>query len=198
MVEALLGHSLFKLQTPVVYFYCDYSDQKTLDVSEILGNFIKQLINQLLSRMEIPDDIGLMVLTTYQHGTKHPDADELLKIIFLLLKHFDKVIFLLDGIDECGGNDRMELLAAIQSILNSSIHTTTVKFFIASRPDVDLKRAFKPYIILPISVDDTTADIVPFINGIVREKVKSKELVVRDSSLVKEIIEALVNGAQGM
>lgn len=139
-----------------------------------------------------------MILTTYQHGTTKPDADDLLKILFFVLEQFSEVFLILDGVDECGGNDRTELLMAIQSILGSDTRTTTLKLFIASRPDVDLKRTFNSYITLPISVDNTTADIIPFINGIVREKVKSQELLVRDPSLVGEIIEALVNGAQGM
>lgn len=178
----------------MIYFYCDYSDQKTIDSSEILSSFIKQL----LSRIEIPDHIQSTISAIYQSGIRKPDSDELLKLLFLALKLFGEVFLILDGIDECRGSNRAELLAAVQSISQSKTLTTIVKFFIASRADVDLKRAFDQHITLPILINHTAADIVPFINGIVREKIKSRQLLIRDPSLEEKIINALVKGAQGM
>lgn len=176
----------------VVYFYCDYSNRKTLEALGIFGNFIKQL----LSKTGISDEIQSKLADIYKNGTRTPDTDELLEILLLILKPLKSVFFILDGIDECGGSDRGELVAGIQSIVK--LGPPTVKLFLASRAEVDFQRAFSSFMHLPISTSDVTSDIVSFVKETVKAKVDSRELTVKDALLEKEIVDVLVKGAQGM
>lgn len=191
MVDALLASSVPKGPT-VIYFYCDYSDKRTVEFPVIIGSFIKQLLLQI----DMPDHIQSKLETTFQFGFRHPDIDELLEILLLVLKLFNRVFIILDGIDECGSNSRVDLLAGIRLIVGSS--PITVKLFLASRAEVDFKRVFGKYICLPISVENITSDIVSFVDGIVQAKIVSGDLVVQNPALVREIVDALVKGAQGM
>lgn len=153
VVDALLTGQV--AVTPVmVYFYCDYSNHKTLEVLGILENFILQL----LLKVAIPEAIQSTLATAY-NGIRKPYVDKLLGILSMALRLFNygQVFFVLDGIDECGDSDRIDLLAAIRSIVKPG--PTTVRFFLASRADVDLNRTFGGHICLPILIDDVTADI---------------------------------------
>lgn len=191
MVDALLAGPAHEMRT-VIYFYCDYSDQKTVEFPGILGNFIKQLLLQI----DMPNDIQSKLESTYQFGLRYPDADELLEILLLVLKHFEQVFIVLDGVNGCGRNSRVDIAAGIELIMESS--PVTIKLFIASRAVEDLGQAFGKYISLPISVGNTASDIVSFANGTVQAKIASGELVVQTQTLVEEIVDALVKGAQGM
>lgn len=191
VVDELFANPAYN-SSAIVYFYCDYSNQKTLEASEIFGSFIKQL----LLRAGISDEVQLKLASTYQDSISKPDSEDLLGILLLVLKTFDSVFFVLDGIDECRGNDRVELLMGIRSITKSG--PAVVRFFLASRADVDLERAFSNHIHLPISTNDVTTDIVSFVNSIVDAKIQSRDLVVRNPPLARDIVDALVKGAQGM
>lgn len=193
VIDQLLATSNLLSPAPViVYFYCDYSDRRTLEALGIFGNFIKQL----LSKTGMSDEVQSKLADAYKNGTRTPDTDELLEILFLILKPLKSVFFVLDGIDECGGSDRGELLAGIQSI--AKLSPPVVKLFLASRAEVDFQRAFSSFMHLPISTSDVTPDIVSFVKDIVKAKVDSRELMVKDPLLEKEIVDALVKGAQGM
>ena len=196
MVDTLMSPSAIDSeQSVVVYFYCNHSDATTLDALQIYGSFILQLL-LCRSLKEIPEEIERKIDKAYQDGRRTPDAEELLDILLLVLKLFKKVYIILDGIDECGGDDRVDCLMLIKSL--DQVEQTVVKLLVSSRADADLKRAFKDDIHLRVSSDSTSLDIESFVNGIVQQKVTSGELKVRDPTLVDRIVEALVKGAQGM
>ncbi|KAI5838978.1 hypothetical protein DFP73DRAFT_519351, partial [Morchella snyderi] len=176
----------------VVYFYCDYANADSLDVSRIVENFILQLLS---TKSEIPEELGSILPDAYKEIRK-PDFDELLDILSSTIKLFDNIYIILDGIDECTGSSRTGLLKVVHSIMTPG--PTVVKLLLSSRKDVDLEKAFNTYLCLQISGNDISADIETFVDSIVSEKIASGALTVGNPELVQDISRALANGAQGM
>lgn len=192
MVDKLIAGASFPGAPVVVYFYCDYSDVDSLDIPRIVENFILQLVS---TKSEIPKELESTLLDAYI-GIRKPGLEELLEILSSTIKLFTNIYIILDGIDECTGSNRADLLRVIHSIIAPS--STVVKLLIASRADVDLEKAFNNYLCLEVSGNNISADIETFVNSIISKKLESGDLVVRNPALVGEIIKALVNGAQGM
>lgn len=192
MVDKLIAGASFPGAPVVVYFYCDYSDVDSLDISRIVENFILQLVS---TKSEIPKELESTLLDAYI-GIRKPGFEELLEILSSTIKLFDNIYIILDGIDECTGSNRADLLRVAHSIIAPG--STVVKLLIASRADVDLEKAFNNYLCLEVSGNNISADIETFVNSIISKKLESGDLVVRNPALVGEIIKALVNGAQGM
>lgn len=137
MVDTLLPE-INTTKTMVTYYYCDYSEKKTLDAVEIFGN----LARQLLSATKITDQIERKIMSFYEDGSRTPDALEVLNILMDAVSLHKVVYLVLDGLDECHGNDRVSLLSGIQSLANPTSGGSIVKAFVASRADVDIDKAF--------------------------------------------------------
>lgn len=191
MVDQLMAGNMPPKTSAVLYFYCDYSSADSLDASRIVENLILQLLS---TKIKIPEEIEQSLFEVYE-GEGAPDFDVLINTLLPLIKLFGRVIIVLDGIDECAGSNRVDLMRFIHSIIKSD---TTINLLLSSRPDPDISEAFSNYPCLQISGNDISADIESLVNGVIAEKLASRELVIRDPNLVVEISKALVDGAQGM
>ena len=81
----------------VVYYYCEYADQRTLQPINIFGTFLKQLY----AKHDIPEKIEEQILQAYAHGTRSPSTKELINILGQVLALRSRVVVVLDGLDEC-------------------------------------------------------------------------------------------------
>lgn len=177
----------------MIWFYCDYSEQKTLDPSEIAGSLIKQLLNIRL--LEVNIDLRLQLEKIYDND-RIPDLDELFDMLLRVISKFLKVFIVIDGLDECKEKDRELLFPWLKKLRNNS--PALVKLMITSRDEVDIRKAIGDTRSTQASKSNTSSDLAIVVEELVRERLVGQRDWLKDPCLVQEIIDALVDGAEGM
>ncbi|KAI9706911.1 MAG: hypothetical protein M1820_004690 [Bogoriella megaspora] len=190
--EDIIKRNITSHDTAVVYFYCDFSDPRSLELRKIVG----ALIRQLLEEINMPDDLEQQLA---EFCGRHPGvvADEALSaILFRATTYFSKLWLFIDGLDEC----RYEVQTAVLSILDdlSRSKRTVMKILVASRDEYAISNAMKKYTHLRIGEENNSSDINYFVENMVKTRIVSGILEIRDISLESEIVTSLTRQAHGM
>lgn len=106
---------------------------------------------------------------------------------------YSQTIFVLDALDECEPDSRYQLIKAIGDLVSKS--DRLVKVFISSRPDIDIKNAFKYRSSIEILAMDNECDIEKFVN---EEIEKPRQWGQISPQLQKDIVKAILDGSRGM
>jgi hypothetical protein len=190
--QQIIAQSITSQETAITYYYCDFSDPESLEMCNILGGIIRQL----LERIAIPHDIEQQIDRFYRLGTRTPTDNELVDILTSILKHFSKVFIFIDGHDECRKEEQSTILSIVHQLSQS--HSPTVKILITSREEAIISTSLKGLLCLRITAESISCDIASFVEETVKSKIRSRALIIQDPSLESDIISALINGAQGM
>lgn len=185
-----LGHHS-TMDTARSFFFCQFDNPETLTAKTILGCLIKQFLEtgNLFSVFE-----GQLVRLTDSLW----DADDLQQILEDVLAKFPLSIIVLDAIDECDQIERDTLLSILKKAVESS--RSKLKIFIASRPNLDqeISNTFEIYHHQSMNSPGLHSDIADYVKAIIHEKRINGELKVGNATLVNEIQDTLITGAQGM
>ena len=176
----------------IAYYYCDFSDLKSLETRTILGTIIRQL----LEGITISSDLEQQMDQFYRSNTRTIAADELVALLFAVARHFSKLYVFIDGLDECRKEEQITILSIVNQLAQST--RPAVKTLIASREEAIISTSLKGFPRLRISADKNSADIAFFIKETVKANINSGALTIQDPSLESNIISALINGAKGM
>jgi hypothetical protein len=154
------------------------------------------LIRQCLFVETISTDIKNELEQLFDGST--PDIEDLEKLLHSVAAPTDKIIFAVDGLDECPQEDITIVLGILSRLVSSS--PSTIKIFLSSRQGMleDIDKLFKTYEQVKMQCEDARTDIRTYVEGIVREKIENQDLAVGDPQLVQEIQNALIEGANGM
>ena len=181
----------------VAYFYCEYKDTQKQQPSAIISSILMQLAKQNLKVFKKLQAF----FQEYQKdkGSSPPEFDELRNNFSTFVADtFREVIIALDAIDEC--MDRRGIMDGLQSITEM---TPSVKVIVSSREEQQIVNAYQEWSFFQkddtrINQSDVTDDIESFVKAEVIIRIKEKRLKLRDESLKKTIVGALVDGAHGM
>jgi len=124
--------------------------------------------------------------------------DESISIITKLSGYYAQMTIIIDALDECQLKKRIELLEALEQILQRSLGM--VKLFISSRNDHDIVCHLQNYPELSISSSRNRRDIESFIKAETEALIKKGRLLRYCSdkvTLENEIIQKLCKGATG-
>lgn len=185
-------------RTITAYHYCDYKDPRSLDPVTIVGT----LINGLLERIEITDDLSALIENGFKEGRRSPDESEMFQLLDLTLQSYlDSTIYIVvDGVDEVDEQNR-KLLFRFLEHLTKCRHSRT-KLAITSRSDFSSMGMKLPHIRgkfrINVKPESVSGDINAFIRHTVQKFITSGDLVFRESSLKDEVVEKLTQGAKGM
>jgi hypothetical protein len=188
-----------KIGSALAFFYCSFDQPQTLNVLTILGSFVKQIASHFekLSK-PMPPELSKKIKQVQDEDRDSFDLEELVDILVSFTTKSLETFFILDGLDECESSDRVEVLDFFRRLLDVRAARSSCKLLISSREDVNVSRSIPSCLQLPICATHTTADICGYVDSIVDDRIRTKELTVHDDSLVSEIKERLANGAQGM
>jgi hypothetical protein len=112
----------------VLFYYCDYADQRSLDLSNVFGALAKQALERLST---IPDALGLEIEQADYDGDRISDPQNALHILrrsIGLLSGQMHIVF--DGIDEVSESSKRILYDSFRSLLDNPI--LRIKLFIIS------------------------------------------------------------------
>jgi hypothetical protein len=181
----------------VLFYYCDYADQRSLDPSNVFGALAKQALERLST---IPDALGLEIEQADYDGDRISDPQNALHILrrsIGLLSGQMHIVF--DGIDEVSESSKRILYDSFRSLLDNPI--LRIKLFITGREEVEellhIKQtiAFSKILVSQIVISQ---DIESYVRASTRNRIDSGALAIQDPLLERLIVERLVQGAKGM
>jgi hypothetical protein len=177
----------------IAYFYCDYKDSKTHDPLLILGSLVRQLAIQD-SRCIPTVEKFYMVHYPESGSATEPSVtpEHLCVLVQTLSGFFDEVMIIIDALDECG-NDRSKVVELLAS-LNADGYS--IKTLFTSRLETDIELYLDTY--EKISIAATSSDLKLYVASEIESRSRKKALRTRDPELKKEIMDRLVEGAEGM
>lgn len=173
----------------LAYFYIRYNDADSQKPAHILGSLVGQLCQQNASAFQD----ALEFYASYNSPgslPKRPTTAELGTLLQRLSHHLGTVSIVIDGLDEVGAAiaiDRSELIHVISILHQGPSNIRTIVF---SRAEADIKTRLMDF--SSVSVAARSSDLQLYV------ATKMHKLGLRDGTLKTEVLEALVDGADGM
>jgi hypothetical protein len=121
------------------------------------------------------------------------------RLIMQLIELYPQTTIILDAMDECNLDTRLDLLDALQNLLEQS--NSLVKVFVSSRDDQDIMLKLSGYPNLAIDSRRNSDDITQFVNAEVERLTKARKLLPHSpaqTEMKKIIINQVIKDAAGM
>jgi c-di-GMP-related signal transduction protein len=125
--------------------------------------------------------------------------EESCQLIMQLIELYPQTTVIIDAMDECNPTTRLELLQALENVLQAS--SSLVKVFVSSRDDQDIVLRLSNYPNLEIDSQRNSDDIARFVKDEVERLIQAGKLLRHSSSqaeMKKLVINKLIGGATGM
>ena len=194
VVDSLMG--VVHVPTPsvsdVIYYYCDYADQRTLQLDRILGSLLKQLF----LNHPIPEHIESKLLHIYSGGTRSPAEEALGDTFSSVVALRSSIYIIFDGIDECEKSIRRNMIKIFKHL--ATMDQCSVKIFLTCVEEGPVAHHFHDASCVQLSPAATAKDIRAFVTSSVRSKIDDGELRTRSPELEQDIISQLSLRASGM
>lgn len=177
-------------QATVCYFFCRHDTMYSCQARTIMGSLCRQLL-----QCHINDDTMDRFLGEHVPSMSYDDVVALVKAILSLKR---RIYFVLDGPDECESFEIRQVTRTLQGLQvdeNSIIHLLVSLRSQADDAQTEY-RGVCPDAVFGLPEDNP--DIASFIDSELCERIEAGELILGDPSLVLEIRDALLDGAQGM
>lgn len=174
------------------FFFCEHDFTNSVSARTILGCLIRQCLSVETLSESVQRQIEQLSKRTY------PDVEELEEILQSVVEHSCAVTFVVDGLNECLKSDRDIVLGILSRVMSSS--QSRVKAFLSSREGLilDLSTKFDAWHHVTMHCPEAQADVTTYVEGIIKDKIESKDLAIGNDHLVQEVKSALIRGANGM
>jgi len=196
VIASLVIDEVLPKSTPnhaVAYFYCDYKDRITQEPYAILGSLAQQISKQDEQSFEKLRDF----YQDHGQGRKEPipyDPQLLRNLINDMIINYDSTTIIIDALDECVGNvrDVTELLMS----LGETTVVANVKLLLLSRDEFEIRELLdaRPQ----ISIAAENSDLRLYVGFEIEDRMRRRQLRIKNPSLKEQIVERLTNGAEGM
>jgi hypothetical protein len=126
-----------------------------------------------------------------------PSIEDLVTLLRQRIALSNSFRVVIDGLDECDVADQRIVLEELASISST---TPKLKIFLASRESVSMELEERFPLIGRVSMTSagSRSDISAFIEGTLQERIRDKDLVTQDPSLLEEIRSRVNKHADGM
>ncbi|KAI1275482.1 hypothetical protein F5Y07DRAFT_409313 [Xylaria sp. FL0933] len=199
IAASVIDHLLLTKSDPddvVSFFFIRSDDRASLKADTVLKSILRQ---RLPSAAELTDDMEDRI----QAITSAGDIDGAVSLLGDITSsrmgssRTMRSYIVVDGMNEC---DKLERTALLTGLASFSSRCTGVKLFLAGRES--LSREIHGYfpVLQGISTGGVGShnDIAEYVTGMIREKAENDELRTRDVNILRDIREALIEGANGM
>jgi hypothetical protein len=175
----------------LIYAFCEFRNQQSVIAGAILRTLFSGLLRAYPRR--VTPDFDDLVEEERKRKSPPQSVARILDLIRRAAQRFNQIYLILDGLDECEGRERAELLKILPILASDD----GFNVFVVSRPEVDIDEAFPNVdtISLQMQTEDVHGDIKLHIN---HELESRRELVRLPQKLKDEIRTTLENKASGM
>ena len=177
----------------VAFFYCDYKNPVTLEPRNILGS--------LACQFALQDEVGFEKLRAFyekHNPTDRPSIEfsleDLRGLVVEITSSFNNAMIVVDALNECGAQSKA--VTRLLSKLNSSGGVCNIKTLFLSRDEEDIRENLDGY--EQISIAARSSDLRLFVAAQIELRIRNRDLRIKDESLKQDIMERLVEGADGM
>lgn len=173
-----------------VFYYCSHRNEKSRRSTGMLSCFIGQLARQNRQCMNMLE--GKFKLHEHTSAQTWTRSDgELEMMLRRMIRQFSNVSIVIDGVDECH-----EASAVTNTLASLASETPGVRTLIFSRKEADRVPFLEGYVEMSIAAE--SQDLRLFVPAEIESRSRFRKLRIKDPSVKDEIIETLVNGADGM
>ncbi|KAF8472835.1 hypothetical protein BDZ91DRAFT_760293 [Kalaharituber pfeilii] len=172
------------------YFFCNFSEHRSLEFEEIIRSLIKQVLCVFHGSTEFE---GYLAKFVDKYNTP---TTALWQDLFLRTCRLPNTIFLIfDGIDECHDDIQAQILELLNKLLSIP---RCIKVYLSSRTEVYLTRNLP--CTFSVSLDDVKQrpEVEGYIDTSLRQRLQDGRLRIQDPGMVEEIKQALMGGVEGM
>jgi hypothetical protein len=191
VIEALSAKYI-QSSEKLVYFFCQYDDEASLQAWFILQSIIRQLLDQ-------EDDAFAAHETSIDELLENPyDLGLLEGLLSDVVGSWHNVVVVLDGIDECTLTELELLLKTLRNIMRRQ--ATGLRFYLSGDDIItDLAQSLlNPGFLVSTRMPEAKTDIVELVHQLVNVRREDGDLVIGDPSLYQEVVDVLCTGSQGM
>lgn len=187
-----LGLHVGSAKCSIVYFFCRHNIDESLKAQTIIGSIVRQLLTRVADFTEIERQI----VEDYSPRSSLA-VDEGYRMLQDCFPAGLEAFIILDGLDECTEKEKATVYDQLQTLQKRF----TLRICLSDRLELDTffpARAAQLLNLHRLSVRNNAADIANFIDDELERLIKSNRLRLTDPTLVLEIADALLEGAQGM
>ncbi|KAL3428453.1 ankyrin repeat protein [Phlyctema vagabunda] len=178
----------------VAFYYCEYGQSLTQRLVNIVGSLIKQLC---ACANEAFQELDILFKNYKKEATNpaQPSDGDVVKLLRRLSRHFDCIMIVIDGIDECTIIEERRAILKLLSSLNEP-QNGKFKVLYTSRDEFDIREEFCEIESIPIAARGH--DIELFVAARLEERICDKSLRLKNPALKERIITTIVDKADGM
>ena len=218
MIEHLSELYQLSSDTGVTFVYCNFKEPRTP------ATYIRLAIKQLCRRMEcLPPKLESVYEKHYRNDSQ-PNLEELQSIFLAAAKHFSSMFLVLDALDECNRDQRVELcdffskiieLSAlsspaqgaqsppthrIESGVENTQPTCIIKLLVTSRKEQDIERIFgqQSFPTVELEAKKVDCDIAIYVKSQLEQRIQDKRLILKNPALKDKILSTLTTKSGGM
>ncbi|KAJ3571535.1 hypothetical protein NPX13_g5341 [Xylaria arbuscula] len=172
---------------PVAYFFCQHDNPQSLEARTIMGC----LARQLLCSTRLPSGLDDFADTT----SPAVDIDGVVDLLVKVLP--SRAYFIIDGLDECNDRQRQILGTQLRRLQGSSslLVCLSIRHEAENALRVYLEQFMKTIV---FQIPDNNTDIEEYITAELERRIESEKSKLGNPTLILEIRDALLQGAQGM
>lgn len=177
----------------VAFFYCDYKNIATQEPRNIFGSLACQLALQ--------DEQSFEKLRAFHEKYNPADRpsigcslESLRDLLVEMASNFNNAMIIVDALDECGTQSKY--VTNLLSGLDNSDEVGNIKTLFLSRNEEDIREVLEGYD--QVSIAARSSDLRLFVGAEIELRIRNKDLRIKDESLKQDIMERLVEGADGM
>lgn len=184
--------------TGIAYVYCSRYEENRRKAIDVLRTYVKQLC------VSSSNEVHRLLVNAYTKkedfgfASAHFTLKESEDLLHELVASMTKTVIILDALDECHKQDRLDLMGFFNNIVKVD---KPVKILISSRRNVDIERQLQRGIEICIKAEDNHADIHKFVQEKIQEDRKRREeqgIRLISEPLQREIVKTVLEKSQGM
>lgn len=176
----------------IIYFFCQFDNAESLSPLTIISS----LIRQCLDAETLPQSLESRLVDLLKFPG--PELNQMGILLRDVLGYNKASFIIVDAIDDCKKSERGMILRLLQDVMASCL--SVVKLFFAVRQGVvqEVGNIFKTCYEVTMSSSEARSSIRTYIEEVLAEKKKNKDLIVGNPELFSEVQEALTREANGM
>lgn len=176
----------------IVFFFCDYKNAQTQTPENVLSALASQLASQKEEAYGYLDRY-YRELHPFRGLERGPDVSGLQRVLGDMVKLFDHVYSIVDGLDECSDNTD-NVIDGLLGIIHCSDNISTA---FLSRDEYNIRDRLEDDF-TAVEITAHTEDITEYVTSEIEQRISNKRLRIDDLSLKGEILKRLIDGAKGM
>jgi hypothetical protein len=174
----------------LAFYYCSHRNKQSRELAGILACLVGQLARQNLYCMSLLEGLRELHEHTPAQGWMRND-DELDVMLRKMVRHFSSVSIVIDGVDECH-----ESTVVTDTLASLARDNLGVRIVIFSRKEAEMEPLLESY--TEVSIAAESEDLRLYVPAQIEARTRLRKLRIKDPNVKDEIIETLVNGADGM